>query len=256
MSVFALKCIALYLMVLDHIGFYFQETIPYGLYLFLRIVGRMSYPLFLFCMTQGYRHTRNRKKYLLRLYLGSLFMTGFSIFLDRFFPVDGLGYGFHNIFLSLFLVGISISTIEAFQKDRKKGLIMAGCIFVLQLWFSAAPRYLPVLRNYNGDVCTGLFPNLVLNEYGLLFIILGIAMYFLYEQKETFSIVYLLFCIAQYSDEMLNGDGTPIQWFMVLALPLMLRYNGERGRSLKYFFYIFYPAHTFLLFYLANFVWV
>ena len=70
------------------------------------------------------------------------------------------------------------------------------------------------------------------------------------------SIVYLLFCIAQYSDEWLNGEGGfPTQWFMVLALPFILRYNGERGKSFKYFFYIFYPAHTFLLFYLANFVW-
>lgn len=256
MNIFALKCIALYLMVLDHIGFYFEGFMPYGLYLVLRTLGRSSYPLFLFCMTQGYRHTRSRKKYLLRLYLGSLFMTGFAVFVDAVFPVDGLGYGFHNIFLSMFLVGILISTIEAFQKDKRTGLIMAGCIFVLQYWFSVAPHYIPVLRNYNGDICTGIFPNLALNEYGLLFIILGIAMYFLYDRKETFTIVYLLFCIAQYSDEMLNGEGGfPIQWFMVLALPLILRYNGERGRSFKYFFYLFYPAHTFLLFYLAYFVW-
>lgn len=255
MNIFALKCIALCLMILDHIGFYFQGFMPYGLYMVLRILGRSSYPLFLFCMTQGYRHTRSRKKYLLRLYLGSLFMTGFAVFVDAAFPVDGLGYGFHNVFLSMFLVGILISTIEAFQKDKKTGFIMAGCIFVLQYWFSVAPHYIPVLRNYNGDICTGIFPNLALNEYGLLFIILGIAMYFLYDRKETFTIVYLLFCIAQYSDEMLNGEGVPIQWFMVLALPLILRYNGERGRSFKYFFYLFYPAHTFLLFYLAYFVW-
>lgn len=257
MSVFTLKCIALYLMMLDHIGLYFEGYIPYGLYMFLRILGRGSYPLFLFCMTQGYRHTRSRKKYLLRLYLGSLFMTGFALFVDAVFPVEGFGYGFHNIFLSLFLVGILISTIEAFQKDKKTGLIMASCIFASQLLYTMAPRFLPVLHQYSGDVRTGFIPNLALNEYGFLFIILGIAMYFLHDQKEIFSIVYLLFCIAQFSDEALNGEypGFPIQWFMVLALPFILRYNGERGRSFKYFFYMFYPAHTFLLFYLANFVW-
>lgn len=256
MSVFTLKCIALYLMVLDHIGLYFDNALPDGLAAVLRILGRSSYPLFLFCMTQGYRHTRSRKKYLLRLYLGSLFMTGFALFVDARFPTEGFGYGFHNIFLSMFLVGILISAIEAFQKDKRKGLIMAGCIFALQLFYSMAPGLFPFLRNYSGDTHTGIIPNLALNEYGLLFIILGVAMYFLWDQKEVFTIVYLLFCIAQYSDELLNGEGGfPTQWLMVLALPLLLRYNGERGKSFKYFFYIFYPAHTFLLFYLANFVW-
>ena len=256
MSIFTLICIALYLMVLDHIGFYFDGVLPAGLTSVLRILGRSSYPLFLFCMTQGYRHTRSRKKYLLRLYFGNLFMTGFMIFVERYFPTDGFGYGFHNIFLSMFLTGVLISTIETFPQDKKKGLIMAGCLFVLQLLFRMAPGLLPVLRNYNGDIITGIFPNLVLNEYGLLFIILGIAMYFLHDKKDTLAIVYLLFCIAQYSDEWLNGEGGfPTQWFMVLALPFILRYNGERGKSFKYFFYIFYPAHTFLLFYLANFVW-
>lgn len=257
MSIFALKCIALYLMVLDHIGFYFESYIPYGLYVVLRILGRMSYPLFLFCMTQGYRHTRSRKKYLLRLYFGSLFMTGFILFVDTAFPVDGMGYGYHNIFLSLFLAGILISTIETFQKDRKKGLIMAGCIFASQLLYHIAPMFFPILRHCSGDIRTGIMPNLALNEYGLLFIILGLVMYFLWEKRDIFTVVYLLFCIAQYSDEALNGEspGLPVQWFMVLALPLILRYNGKRGRSFKYFFYIFYPAHTFLLFYLGNFVW-
>jgi len=257
MSTFDLKCVALYLMVLDHVGMYFESFLPYGVYLFLRILGRSSYPLFLFCMAQGYRHTRNRKKYLLRLYLGSLFMTGFILFVDTAFPTDGLRFGYHNIFLSLFLVGILISTIEAFLKDRKKGLILAGGIFILQLSFSMAPRLLPVLRNFSGDTITGILPNLALNEYGLPFIILGICMYFLWDKKEMLAIVYLLFCIAQYSDEALHGEypGFPIQWFMVLALPFILRYNGERGRSFKYFFYIFYPAHTFVLFYLGNFMW-
>lgn len=254
MSIFALKCTALCLMVLDHIGIYFGSHMPYELYLFLRILGRLSYPLFLFCMTQGYRHTRSRKKYLLRLYLGSLFMTGFMISIDAAFPTDGFGYGYHNIFLPLFLVGLLISTIEAFQNDKKTGWIMAGCIFALQLLYSLTPMFVPALRNYSGDILTGIIPNLALNEYGLLFIILGLCMYFLQDRKDVFTIVYLLFCIAQFSDEMLSGEvpGMPVQWFMVFALPFMQRYNGKRGRSFKYFFYIFYPAHTFLLFYLGN----
>lgn len=48
--------------------------------------------------------------------------------------------------------------------------------------------------------------------------------------------------------------GIPMQWLMIAALPLMMRYNNKKGYGMKYFFYLFYPAHTFLLFYIANFV--
>ncbi|MCI9480727.1 MAG: conjugal transfer protein TraX, partial [Oscillibacter sp.] len=45
MSIFALKITAAVLMLLDHIGFYFQAA-P----VWLRWLGRGAYPLFLFCM--------------------------------------------------------------------------------------------------------------------------------------------------------------------------------------------------------------
>ena len=35
-----------------------------------------------------------------------------------------------------------------------------------------------------------------------------------------------------------------IQWYSLAALGLLACYNGRRGkRKMKYFFYIFYPAH-------------
>ena len=41
------------------------------------------------------------------------------------------------------------------------------------------------------------------------------------------------------------------QWMMVFALPLILAYNGQRGSNsplAKWFFYIFYPAHLWILY--------
>ena len=70
MTTFQLKLLALLLMLIDHIGYYFEGTPAV-----LRLIGRLSFPLFLFCMTQGWRHTRDRKKYLLRLYGMSLVMA-------------------------------------------------------------------------------------------------------------------------------------------------------------------------------------
>lgn len=249
MSIFHLKCIALVCMVLDHIGFYFEAAPPW-----LGCIGRISYPLFLFCMAWGYHYTRNRKLHLLRLYLLSIGMTIFSYTLDTLFPTPN-GYGNHNIFLSLFLVCLLISTIEGFQRNRKHGFFLLGAIAAAQVFYFLLPNILPFTRQLNGDLLTGIVPNLALNEYGPAFIALGVALYFLLEKTELLSVVYILFSISQFSSEMING-GPVTQWMMLFALPLMLRYNGKKGPGLKYFFYFFYPAHTFFLFYLANFVFV
>ena len=244
MSTFALKITALILMFLDHTGLYFE-----GAPVWFRWLGRASYPLFLFSMVWGYHYTRNRKKYLLRLYLMSIFMTGFMYFIKiRFNAV--VDYGYHNIFLSMFLL---ISTIELFIKDRKKGGILIGVIVLVQILYYMLPRFFPFLRSLSGDTLTGVIPNLAMNEYGLEFVALGVLMYFLKEQKDVFTAVYLIFCICQFSEEMLAA-GTATQWLMVLALPFMLSYNNQKGPGLKYFFYVFYPAHTFLLFYTANYI--
>lgn len=249
MNTFTLKMIALVLMVIDHIGYYFE-----GAPSWLRWLGRGSYPLFLFCMVWGLRYTRNRGVYLLRLYLMSLFMTFFSYGVDTLFA-DGNGYGNHNIFLPMFLVGLLITAIETYQKDRKKGGILLGAIALVQLLYYLLPNLLPFTRDLSGDLRTGIVPNLALNEYGFSFVALGVLMYFLKEKKDLFSVTYLIFCISQFSTEMFEYGGVgATQWLMILSLPLMLRYNNQKGPGMKYFFYLFYPAHTFLLFLLANYV--
>lgn len=48
-------------------------------------------------------------------------------------------------------------------------------------------------------------------------------------------------------------DPTTVQWMMIFAVIPMYFYNGERGSGNKNFFYIFYPAHIYLLWILASF---
>lgn len=243
MNLFTLKMTALVLMVLDHIGFYFPAA-P----VWLRWLGRGAYPLFLFCMAQGCAHTRSRKRYLLRLYAMSLFMTAWGLCLDARFPTER-GYGNHNIFVPLLLAGYCVSAVEAFQRDPRRGGRLLGLLALSQLAYLMLPALLPFTRGLSGDVLTGVVPSLEVNEYGFAFIALGAAMYFLRDRREALAAVYLLFCLWQFSAGAAEGDP---QWMMVFVLPLMLRYNGERGPGLKWFFYWFYPAHTAALFLLAR----
>ena len=245
MTTFTLKLTAAALMTLDHIGMYFPAAPAW-----FRWLGRGAYPLFLFCMVQGYAHTRSRKRYLLRLYLMSLFMTAWGLFLDARFPSEG-GYGNHNIFVPLFLTGLLISAVELFQRDRRRGGLLLGALPLVQVLYALLPNLLPFTRNLSGDVLTGVVPNLAVNEFGFEFIALGLALYFLRDRREALAAVYLIFCLWQFSAEALYGV-FPVQWMMALALPLMLRYNGEKGRGWKWFFYAYYPAHTALLFLLAR----
>lgn len=246
MSTFTLKIIALVLMVVDHIGFYFA-----GMPVWLRWLGRGSFPLFLFCMVWGYYYTRDRKKYVLRLYLMSLFMTAFGYFVDAYYVTEG-GFGNHNIFVPMLLVCVIISTIETFGKDRKKGAIMLAAILAVQLLYYILPYLVPFTGSLSGDMLTGILPNLALHEYGLEFVVLGVLLYFVRDRKDLLCVIYALFCIGQFSTEMLQY-GMISQSFMILALPFMLRYNNQKGHGMKYFFYLFYPVHAFVLFYLANF---
>ena len=72
LSGFSLKYLAMVLMVLDHIHYFFTYTgkIP----VFFSMLGRLAAPLFLFCVIEGFTHTHDRKKYFLRIYLLSIFM--------------------------------------------------------------------------------------------------------------------------------------------------------------------------------------
>ena len=62
-----LKLIAMISMVFDHAGdMFFHDQ------LWMRMIGRLAMPLFSFCIAEGYRYTKDRKKYLLRMGLFAL----------------------------------------------------------------------------------------------------------------------------------------------------------------------------------------
>lgn len=93
----------------------------------------------------------------------------------------------------------------------------------------------------------------------MLWVALGVWMFLTVGDKTKFSIMYLMYCLLVFYNTFMMYNANLMflttswnQWLMVLALPLMLLYNGKKGPGAKWLFYVFYPLHIWLLFLLAN----
>lgn len=278
MTTFRLKILALLFMVLDHIGLFFPNTPNW-----FRYIGRMSAPLFIFCMVIGFSYTKNKKVYLIRMYIFGLGMGVLDYILNCFADGDLIN---NNIFVTLFSAAMLITIIEYIRKKHPKSLtyLLYYCIWqVIGLFIC---YYIDIHYDNLIYLFIGFMGNIFFNEGGFIFVVLGVLLYYIKDNKKHIAIYYTLFCIL-YSFIIMAGiiprimirldyydydilfhifsfifpilgfriigiDQYSIQWMMIGALPFMLLYNGRKGKHLKYFFYIFYPAHIFVFFILSR----
>ncbi|WP_343210417.1 TraX family protein [Anaerolentibacter hominis] len=261
-----LKVIALVSMLMDHIYYFFGYTglIPW----WFGLAGRLAAPLFLFCLVEGFLHTRSRRKYLFKMLCISVPM-GLLLFFMRFggFLVRPDGFYPQNAMMSSFV--LLIVCFQAFDwiASRKIKKAAAGCgvLLLLLAWpFLAAAisgtgpvgataagilgyTLLPML-NISGDVTlpillTGIVLYLTHKHRGLqiaAMIIVNFAWHFVfvYLQVRTWPGFELSQMFTMY-----------YEWMgAVFAAPLLLCYNGKRGAGYGKLFYAFYPAHIYILY--------
>ena len=85
---------------------------------------------------------------------------------------------------------------------------------------------------------------------GVLVVLIGIGFYYCRNSKRAIAIFYTVFLCAVLALQCLVAFDWEVArsvFFMWLALPLILSYNGQRGRGMKYLFYVYYPAHVYIL---------
>ena len=96
MTSFALKIIAIVSMFCDHFGDAFV-----GHFSFLNLIGRIAFPIFAFQISEGYTHTKDLKKYFLRLGIfAAISQIPFSLFSYKYLGASPLSL---NVFFTLFI---------------------------------------------------------------------------------------------------------------------------------------------------------
>ena len=213
-----LKLIAMFSMVLDHVGDnFFPEQI------WMRALGRIAMPIFAFCLAEGYSHTHDKKRYLLRM---GLFACLSEVPFDLVTSHKVLEFGHQNIMLTFFWAILGLLCFEKITAKKGKLLIAAGIAVLLAFLASS--------------LLLGMDYNIV--AVGLIF-----SFYLLRERPLP---LRCLTCMAWHA--LLRNKG--LYWFGLLGfLPLFL-YNGRRGRGLKWLFYLFYPCHLLLIWAVKQFV--
>lgn len=108
MNTFTLKLIAIFTMVIDHIGFLLNIPV-------FRAIGRISFPIFCFLIVEGFHHTRSHLNYFIRLLC-------FAILSEVPFDLAISGTFFslqhQNVFFTLALGLASIFCLEEMNSNR------------------------------------------------------------------------------------------------------------------------------------------
>lgn len=213
MTAFWLKIIAAVTMLIDHAGLLLFPRAAW-----MRCVGRIAFPIFAYCIAEGFRYTHSRRRYFLRIFLlGAACQAVYYI-------VDGDT-------LQGILLTFSVSILLMALTDRAKRAVRAGeprrFVWVAAAVLAAAGVW--ILTRY------------VEFDYGFFGILLPVLIS-LFEGKwqRLAAAAAGLICLAAVS--------SAVQWYSLAALIPLSLYNGARGKyRMKYFFYVFYPAHLALL---------
>ena len=246
MSFFTLKLVALLSMLWDHLTYVWPlaltvevlffpdavETAPALLALqrATDYVGRIAAPIFLFSIANGYRHTRNFKKYALRLLI-------FACLAE--YPYYLL-FSFHGNIIFTLLLGLLTLRLMDWCNAKQ-----AGLGYVLAAGVIAAAQYLSLTEGKGSYILfilvfywTESWP---LRKKALLWLFLM--------PLSRYRLVWMLF-----SEQLFT-----YRWFHALCInavgPLLgvaftFLYNGKKGPSFpgdKYLWYVFYPAHLLVL---------
>ena len=221
-------------MLIDH------TSIAYlGYTTLFNVIGRIAFPIFAFQISEGYIHTKNLKKYLLRLFCFAIisqvpFMLFNSTFTNNFsFNIFG------TLFVGLLAIWlydkISNCTFEL-TKDKKFNL-------TINKIFGFIPA---ILLGIVSEVCCF--------DYGFWGVAIIFLFYFFKNDKLGMVIFYITACIIKYGINIIIYGYHYLYILLcigtILPIIFIYLYNGKQGKKIKYLLYAFYPVHLLILYFI------
>lgn len=220
---FLLKIIGIISMTFDHIGIAIL-----GKFSFLNLIGRLAFPLFAFQATEGYIHTKDFRKHILKLFVFACvsqipFMLFSSIFSNNYFSLN-----------VLFTFILGLCAIYLYDKSNK----FCGLLFV---------------------VLFGIFAELINVDYGMYGIFLMFVFYIFKSRKLLMALSSIFLMVVFYVSYMFVFPYAKFLYilylvFSCLSIVLVCFYNKKEGPRAKYLFYIFYPLHLIIIYLISLFV--
>lgn len=228
-----LHILAMILMLCDHT---WASLLPRQEW--LTCVGRIAFPIFAFLLAEGFYHTHDVKKYLLRLLIGAVIS---EIPFDLMYGTRAF-YPYHQNVMWTFLIAL---------------LLMAGIHYVRQkgnLWLTLAASAGGILFGF-------LLGYAAMVDYYGIGVVTVLVFYFFHGRK-WWCFLGQLACLYWLNVELLGGYYYPItiwghelelvqQGLALLALIPIWLYRGEQGfraKWFRYFCYGFYPVHMLVLY--------
>lgn len=222
-----LKVIAAVTMLIDHVGavillrMLYQNSASelYQTYYLFRKIGRIAFPIYCFLLVEGFLKTHDLKKYLLRV---GLFTVISEVPFDLAFRDSLWDISYQNVFFTLWIGLLALYFIKRIEERKEWGQVIKT-IGTIGITLTAMQLAEMLRTDYAG--------------YGVFSIV----------------ILYLL-----RGNRILQAIGGAASFLWEIPAPLgfvpVLLYNGKRGLRMKYFFYIFYPAHLLILYAISKYM--
>lgn len=230
-----LKLIACITMLIDHVGavlvynWYLIQSRAIGmsyeplwnLYMLLRIIGRIAFPIYCFLLVEGYCRTCSLKKYCTRMAVGMLLS---EIPFNLAFSGTLVDPASTSVMVTLLLGLLMMVCIDKVSGVWQIAVILPFCILAELLHTDYAG---------NGIVIIAMFA-LTRNHPQANWLRLAASVFLLWFGGEvSFGAIRI-----------------PIEIFGLLSFIPIFRYHGEKrgnSRVIQWTFYLFYPAHLLLL---------